>query len=212
LPLAVTALLLATVGCRQDMHDQSKFEAYEQTTLFADGKSAQAPIEGTVARGELVLDDPFHTGYDESGALLSELPMPVTGELLRRGQERYGIFCTPCHSAAGDGNGMIVRRGFKQPQSFHSDRLRAIQIGYFFDVMTNGFGQMSSYVAQVPVEDRWAIAAYVRVLQFSQGARLAELPAADRQAVLTAASTEAAAGAGADTDHGHSDEHPEEGH
>lgn len=166
------------------MHDQAKFEAYEQSSHYADGRSARAPVEGTVARGDTVVPGPFETGYDANGELLSELPVTLSRAVLQRGRERYDIFCSPCHSVAGDGNGMIVRRGFKQPESFHSARLRASEVGYFFDVMTNGFGQMSSYASQVPVEDRWAIAAYVRVLQFSQNARLIELPTNDRRAVM----------------------------
>ena len=177
---------LALAGCRQDMHDQAKFEAYEKNTHYTDGRSARQPVEGTVARGETVVAGPFETGYDADGNLLAELPMELSLPLLERGHERYDIFCSPCHSVAGDGNGMIVRRGFKQPESFHSERLLASDIGYFFDVMTHGFGQMSSYASQVPVEDRWAIAAYVRALQFSQNVRLSELPAKDRQAVMAA--------------------------
>ncbi len=202
---------LALAGCRQDMHDQAKFEAYEHNAHFADGRSARQPVDGTVARGEAVEAGPFETGHDANGQLLSELPVALSRELLDRGRERYNIFCSPCHSVAGDGNGMIVRRGFKQPESFHSERLLASDIGYFFDVMTRGFGQMSSYASQVPVEDRWAIAAYLRALQFSQSARLIELPAGDRQAVM-AASTHQRPGNHGPGNHGPGNQDPATGH
>ncbi len=134
-------------------------------------------MAGTVARGWPVEPTPVETGLDGEGRLVTALPVPLDADLMRRGRERYDIFCSPCHGRTGDGNGMIVRRGFKQPQSFHSQRLRDIPVGYFFDVITNGFGQMSSYRTQVPVADRWAIAAYIRALQLSRNAPAARLTA-----------------------------------
>ncbi len=181
---AVACLLLA--GCRQDMHDAPRFDPLEKTNLYADGRSARYPVAGTVARGHLNEDAVFFTGKDAGGQLVATLPMKVDAPLLKRGQERYNIFCSPCHDQLGTGNGMIVRRGYKQPQTYHSERLRTQPVGYFFDVMTNGFGQMPSYAAQVPAKDRWAIAAYIRVLQLSQNAHLAELSPADRQALANA--------------------------
>lgn len=178
----VAATFLAT-GCRQDMQDQPKLEAFEQSELFADGIANQTPPEGTVARGLLKEDTRYWLGRQESGALVSELPDEIdwSRQLLVRGEERFGIFCAPCHDSSGSGRGMIVRRGFKQPQPLYEDRLVEMPIGYFYDVMTHGFGVMPSYAVQVPVEDRWAIAAYVRVLQASQGRQLESLPAEVRE-------------------------------
>jgi len=144
---------------------------------------ARAPIEGTIARGELRADRIFYTGIGPDGKFVAALPVSLTRALLVRGHERFDIFCSPCHGRVGDGRGMIVQRGFKSPPSFHIDRLRQQPIGYFFDVMTNGFGQMSGYAPQVPAADRWAIAAYLRALQLSQHAPLGEIPAGDREAI-----------------------------
>lgn len=170
-----SAVLLT--GCRQDMHDQPKIEPLEASDFFADGMGARAPVAGTVARGWPIERTAVETGLDAEGRLVTELPVPLDAELLARGRERYDIFCSLCHARTGDGDGMIVRRGFKQPESFHSQRLRDVPVGYFFDVMTNGFGEMSSYRYQVPVADRWAIAAYVRALQLSRNAPAASLSA-----------------------------------
>jgi mono/diheme cytochrome c family protein len=133
-----------------------------------------------VARGELREDARFYTGRLPDGALTAELPVPLTRELLARGHQRFDIFCSPCHGRLGEGTGMVVRRGFKQPSTYHVDRLRQAPIGYFFDVMSNGFGVMSSYASQIPPEDRWAIAAYVRALQLSQNFEAARLAPEDR--------------------------------
>lgn len=164
------------------MHDAPRFDPYEASALFADGTSARPLIPGTVARGHLREDRWLYEGKDESGQLVTAFPMPVTREVLERGQQRYEIYCSPCHDSLGTGNGMIVRRGFKRPASYHEERLRQMPVGYFYDVMTNGFGVMSSYAAQVPVEDRWAIAAYLRVLQAARHQKLAELPAEQQKA------------------------------
>jgi len=162
------------------MYDQAKVKPLSEGEFFPNGQNARPIPEDTVARGFLKEDKALHTGLGPDGKFLTELPMPLTRALMDRGQERFNIFCSPCHGKQGNGLGMIVERGFKQPASFHSDRLREQPIGYFFDVMTQGFGQMSSYASQVPVEDRWAIASYIRALQFAQHAPVAELSPADR--------------------------------
>ncbi len=192
--------LLLALGCRQDMHDQPKYEPLEASAFFADGMASRHLPEGTVARGHLAADTVFHTGKDAAGAAVAELPMPATKQLLQRGHQRYDIFCSPCHGRLGDGQGMVARRGFKQPPSFHEDRLRDSPVGYYVDVMTHGFGVMPSYAVAIPPEDRWAIAAYLRALQLSQRAHLADLTPADRAAVEAGVKPGAAAGTEA---HGH---------
>jgi len=189
--LHVAALLTAvvtTAGCdrRMDMYDQPRYEAQESSRFFADGKAARDPVPGTVARGWLRQDAHLYQGRTDDSTLAVSFPMPVTRAMLERGAERYAIFCTPCHDGVGAGRGMVVRRGFKQPPSFHIDRLRAAAHGYLFDVITNGFGTMSSYASQVPPEDRWAIVAYIRALQLSQHVQLADLPPAERANVEAA--------------------------
>lgn len=181
---SMSFLLLLATGCelRQRMFDQPKYEPLERSTFFADGLSARQPVPGTVARGQLRLDTHLHLGTIE-GELAETLPTSIEldYELLKRGRERYDIFCAPCHDRTGRGNGMIVQRGLKQPPSMHEDRLREAPIGHFFDVMTNGFGVMYSYSSRIPEEDRWAIAAYIRALQFSQNAEFDQLPAEDQR-------------------------------
>jgi len=187
--LAVAWLAAAVlVGCRQDMHDQPKIEPLEANAFFADGMGSRPKIAGTVARGQLFEDTRLYTGKDESGALIDELPEPIelSRELLVRGQNRFEVYCSPCHDSTGSGRGMIVRRGFKPPPAYTDPRLLSMPLGYFFDVMTQGFGVMSSYAKQVPVEDRWAIAAYVRVLQVAQGSVLGELPTDVQEGFQTA--------------------------
>lgn len=170
-------LLLAAAGCRQNMHNQNKVEPLEASALFKDGQGARPLPANTVPRGDL-REGPASTGLGADQRPVAQMPFPVTREVLLRGQERFNIFCSPCHGRAGTGTGMIVRRGYKQPVSFHDPRLRGSQIGYFVNVMTEGFGVMPSYAPQVPVDDRWAIAAYIRVLQYSRNARLADLASA----------------------------------
>ena len=165
------------------MRDQPRSDPLEASDFFADGVASRSPVPGTVARGQLKADVLLETGMVE-GKLATTFPYPVTEAMLLRGRERFGIYCTPCHGQLGDGQGMVVRRGFKQPSSFHVDRLRGAPAGYFFDVMSNGFGVMSSYASQVPVADRWAIVAYIRALQRSQYATLADLPVAERERLL----------------------------
>ena len=178
--LAGLALLFNT-GCelRQAMYDQEKFEPLEANAFFNDGLSSRQPVAGTVARGQLRADTHLYEGKI-NGALARTLPVELTPELLARGQERYDIYCSPCHDRTGSGNGLIVKRGLKQPPSFHIARLRDIEVGYFFDVITNGFGAMYSYASRVPVADRWAIAAYIRALQHSQSVDVAQLPASEQ--------------------------------
>jgi mono/diheme cytochrome c family protein len=170
--LAVAAL----AGCRQDMHDQPKYRPLRESEVFADRRSARPFVPGTVARGTLREDAVLYTGKVGS-EFVKEIPVAVTGELVERGRAEYQVFCAPCHGRTGRGDGMVVRRGFKAPSSYHVDRLRRMPIGYFFDVITNGFGAMADYAAQVPPADRWAIAAYVRALQLSQYAPADVVPA-----------------------------------
>jgi mono/diheme cytochrome c family protein len=162
-------------GCRQDMHDQPKYKPYRGSDFFGDGRSARPLPEGTVARGQLREDAHLYTGR-VNGQLAATFPFPITEAVLARGRERYGIFCSPCHGLAGYGDGMVVARGFRRAANYHVDRLRAERPGYFYDVITNGFGAMPSYAPQIPVEDRWAIVAYVRALQLSQHATLQDVP------------------------------------
>jgi len=184
LSAALVLVALAGLGCRQDMHDQPKYKPYRQSEFFANGMAMRPFVKGTVARGTLREDIPFYTG--KSGEeFVTELPVPLTAELLERGRGEFQVFCSPCHGRTGMGDGVIVQRGFKRPISYHVDRLRQTPVGYFFDVMTNGYGAMSDYASQVPVEDRWAIAAYVRALQLSQYAPADAVPA-DRQGELEA--------------------------
>jgi hypothetical protein len=177
---ALMVSLLLVVGCRQDMHDQPRYEAFEASDFFDDGRASRPLVGGTVAQGQLQLDEAFYTGRT-GGTLVDTLPVPLTREMLERGQERYDIYCSPCHDRVGTGQGMVVRRGFRRPASFHIDRLREVSIGYFFDAITQGFGAMMDYAAQVSPQDRWAIAAYSRALQLSQHATLADVPVEDRQ-------------------------------
>lgn len=156
-------------ACHRDMYEQPRYDPLEPSTFFDDGRSARPLVEGTIARGQLRLDDALYTGR-QNGQLVTELPLDFSRQLLERGQERFNIFCSNCHGMTGQGDGMIVRRGYRAPPSYHTDRLRGVPIGHFFDVITNGFGVMPSYAHQISVEDRWAIAAYVRTLQLSQHA------------------------------------------
>lgn len=173
------------------MHDAPMIEPLEANAFFADNQGARPIPAGTVARGWLREDTRLYEGRDENGTFVTTFPLEVTRETLLRGQQRYEIFCSPCHDSIGTGNGMIVRRGFKVPPSYHEERLRGMPVGYFYDVISHGFGVMASYGAQVPVADRWAIVAYIRALQASRGP-LAGLPSAVREAFRTAQSEEAA--------------------
>lgn len=177
----VVALCLATLAaCKQQMAEQPRYEPLGKSDFFSDGRSARQPVEGTVARGELRDDEQFYTG-NIGGKPAETFPFPVSAEILQRGRQRFDIFCSPCHDRIGNGQGMVVRRGFRAPPSLHIDRLRQAPPGHFFDVMTRGFGTMPSYAEQISTADRWAIAAYIRALQFSQQARLADVPEKERR-------------------------------
>ena len=216
--LILLALVFTSGACRQDMQDQPKMKAYRGTSFFGDGLSARQPVEGTVPRGYLRADREFFTGKrigtvtapgpagapagpqptaaTQSGANaypddVDTFPFPINEETVRRGQERYNIFCSACHGMTGYGDGIVVRRGFRRAASFHDDRLRQAPVGHFFDAVTNGWGAMPSYASQIPVQDRWAIIAYIRALQLSQ------------QQPQTAASPPAAAPSATPTPGGH---------
>ena len=175
-PVALVALFaLALLGCRQDMHNQPKYKPHRGSDFFTDGRAMRPLVDGTVARGTLHHDDPIYSGMSDD-EFVTEIPVGVNAALLARGQSEFKVFCSPCHGRTGRGDGVIVQRGFQRPSSFHIDRLRQAPIGYYYDVISNGFGAMSDYAMQVPAEDRWAIAAYVRALQLSQHASDADVP------------------------------------
>jgi mono/diheme cytochrome c family protein len=177
-PLGLLAVL-ALAGCRQDMQDQPRFKPLAESDFYADLRSARPPVEGTVARGQLHEDLYLSTGKFGNNPG-DYMPFTVTGDVLARGRERFNIYCAPCHSRFGDGNGMIVQRGFRAPPSFHTERLRKAPLGYFFDVMSNGFGAMPDYASQSPPRDRWTIVAYIRALQLSQAATMGDVPAGQK--------------------------------
>jgi cytochrome c553 len=180
--LGLAACLLATLavaGCRQDMHQAPRYDPLERSDFFADQRSARPMIEGTVARGFLREDARYYTGRD-GNVFVQRMPVEVTLDVVRRGQQRYNIYCAPCHAQTGEGDGPIVQRGMKQPPSFHSVRLREQPDGYFYDVITNGFGAMQDYAAQVRPDDRWAVVAYLRALQLSRSATVDDVPEAER--------------------------------
>jgi cytochrome c5 len=182
LGLLLVGLCFTGAGCRRDMQDQPKMKPFRGTSFFGDGLSARPPVQGTIARGFLRTDTELFTGKKSKTASpvstasattpfvddTDTFPFPITKETVVRGKERYEIFCSVCHGLTGNGDGMIVRRGFRRAASFHDDRLRQAPVGHFFDAITNGWGAMPSYSAQIPVQDRWAIIAYVRALQLSQ--------------------------------------------
>jgi mono/diheme cytochrome c family protein len=193
-PLGLLAVL-ALAGCRQDMHDQPRYKPFAKSDFYSDLRSERPPVEGTVARGELHADTYFYTG--KIGNTPGDyMPFPVTQEVLERGRQRFNIFCAPCHSRTGDGRGAVPARGFpRNPPSYHSERLRKTPLGYLFDVITNGFGIMPDYASQIPARDRWCIVAYVKALQLSQDATMADVPAG--QAVPSAAPRFETPGSGA---------------
>ncbi|HMO52221.1 MAG TPA: cytochrome c [Kiritimatiellia bacterium] len=175
--LAVLPLFALAVGCelRQAMYDQPKYRPLQESSFFENGMASRPLIEGTVARG-LLEDDPHLFEGRVDGVFVDSFPFDVTAEVINRGQQRYNIFCAPCHDAAGNGNGIIVRRGFKPPTSFHDQRLVDSPEGYYYNVIKNGFGVMMDYSAQIPVHDRWAIIAYIRALQLTQRATIDDVP------------------------------------
>jgi mono/diheme cytochrome c family protein len=212
--LLLTAYCLPAIGCRYDMQDQPRYKAFKKSDTFSDGKAMRDLPEGTVPRGLLKENKAFYTGKkdnadpsaqvqtttDATGNTLvasfpndiTDFPIPVTEEVINRGQQRYNIYCIVCHGPTGAGDGMIVRRGFSQPPTYHDDRLRNAPVGHFFDVMTNGWGKMNSYASQIPVADRWAIVAYIKTLQLSQnptGAGNANTNTMNRTTTTTPANT-----------------------
>lgn len=172
--LLLSLFLLAFFGaCRRGMVDQQKVKPLAEDNFFADGRGSRLPPAHTVARGQLHEDEQFYTGKIGDD-LAATFPIPITRQTMVRGRERFEIYCAACHGLTGNGDGMIVQRGFPAPPSFHEQRLRDAPPGHFVDVITNGYGVMYSYAARVPPEDRWAIAAYLRALQLSQHATLAD--------------------------------------
>jgi len=182
LPFAFVALVL-TGACRQKMANQPRYDPLESSDFFADGMSARPRVPGTVARGELVTDEFFATGK-LGGQIGNGFPMPVTLDVVERGNDRFNVYCSPCHGRLGNGAGMIPSRGYRRPPSFHTDALRNQPTGHYFDVMSNGFGAMPQYGTIIPPRDRWAIIAYIRALQLSQNATVADVPA-DQSVILS---------------------------
>ncbi len=176
LTACIIACLFITTGCALDMRQQPKVKPLEPSDFFLDGQASRPLIQEAVARGHLNLDTQFYQGKNEDGTPVELFPLEITPAVIQRGQERYDIFCSPCHGRLGNGQGMIVQRGFKTPPSFHIDRLRQAPPGHFFDAITNGFGVMYSYASRIPPEDRWAIIAYIKALQLSQNATLDDVP------------------------------------
>ena len=173
----VAFIAIGLAGCsRLDMQDQPKYRPQRPSDFFADGRSERQPVEGTIARGSLNEDTAFYEGKDAAGKDIDVFPVAVDKALIERGETRYNIYCTPCHGAIGNGLGMIVQRGFKQPPSYHIDRLRTAPVGHFFDVITNGYGAMQNYAMQLQPRDRWAVIAYIRALQYSENAGINDLP------------------------------------
>lgn len=172
--------LAALAGCHRDMYDQPRLEPLEKNAFFDDGRASRPLVPGVVVYGAPPADSVLVTGR-VNGELTDELPMELDAALLKRGEQRFNIFCGNCHGLSGDGDGMIVLRGYRKPPTYHSDRLRGMPIGHFYDVATNGFGVMPSYASQISIEDRWAISAYIRALQLSQYARLDDVSEAERQ-------------------------------
>lgn len=183
--LGITISLVLAAGCRQVMNVEPKRKPLDESDFFPDGMSARPLVEGTVARGHLQVDHHFYEGKS-GNAPADTFPFPVTREVLQRGQERYNIYCSPCHGLLGNGDGVIVERGLRGPPSYHSEKLRKAPAGHFFDVITNGFGAMASYGSRIPPRDRWAIIAYVRALQLSQQASLSDVPPQEREKLLKA--------------------------
>jgi mono/diheme cytochrome c family protein len=173
-------MLLALAGCRDDMHNQPRYKPLAESEFFSDHRAARPAIDGTVARGHLRIDTARYTGKF-GGEDIDQFPIPIARADIERGRERFNVYCTPCHGRLGDGNGMVVLRGYRQAASYYSDKLMKAPVGHFFDVMTNGFGAMPSYASRVEPDDRWRIVAYIRVLQASESAKLNDVPADQRQ-------------------------------
>jgi mono/diheme cytochrome c family protein len=169
------ASFLALAGCRNDMHDQPRYKPLAASEFFSDHRSARPLVEGTVARGHLRLDDARYTGKID-GNDIDQFPIPITKADIERGQNRFNVYCTPCHGRLGDGNGMVVLRGYRQAASYHTEKLVKAPVGHYFDVITNGFGAMPSYASRVTPDDRWRVIAYIRALQLSESAKIGDVP------------------------------------
>ena len=180
---ALCSVALAGSACRQDMYNQPKYKPLAENEFFADRTSARPLPPHTIPRGHLDEDTVFFAGKNDDGTLAASLPLPITRDLVKRGQERYDIYCAVCHGYTGDGDGMIVQRGFPPPPSYHIDRLRNAPPGYLFSVITDGYGIMYSYATRVEPADRWAIVAYIRALQRSRNGRLEDVPVEHRSAL-----------------------------
>jgi mono/diheme cytochrome c family protein len=174
LTLAMMSFFL--VSCANQMDDQPKYEPLEVSEFFPDERSARTLVEHTIARDAFIEDQSIASGRSEDGDLVEDIPLEITMELLEEGRKNYDVYCSPCHGFDGFGEGMIVRRGFSAPPSFHAERLQQAPAGHFFEVITNGFGQMFSYAYRIPVRDRWAVVAYIRALQLSQNASPEDVP------------------------------------
>ena len=172
--------LAGLTACRDDMHNQPRYKPLAASEFFADHRAARPQVEGTIARGHLRIDEARYTGKI-GGEDIDQFPIPIAKADIERGQNRFNVYCTPCHGRLGDGNGMVVLRGFREPPSYYSQKIMNQPIGHFFDVMTNGFGAMPSYASRVDPDDRWRVAAYIRALQLSESARLSDVPADLRQ-------------------------------
>lgn len=179
----VAAAFAVFAGCREDMQDQPRYKPLAASTFFIDGRSARPIPPGAVARDPLDATDVVHTGWAATGVYADTIPLPLNQGMLERGRERFDIYCSPCHGYLGDGDGMVARRGFKIPPSLHHDRVRYAPPGYLFQVISNGYGGMGDYANQIAVEDRWAIVAYVRALELSRNATLADIAPEQRQKV-----------------------------
>ena len=177
--LWIVALGLLVVSCDQAMTEQPKRKPLQGSTFFADGRSSRSPVEGTVARGQLRIDEHLYRGT-AAGAFATEFPFPVTAGILERGRDRYNIFCSPCHDRTGSGQGIIVQRGYRMPPSFHHDRLRLLPPGQLFDTVSRGLNAMPAYADQIPVRDRWSIVAYLRALQLSRDVPKEKIPDLER--------------------------------
>lgn len=182
--LAGTTVFLG--GCHLDMYIQPKIKAQGENKMFADGAGTRLPVKGTIEFGKPKLDTEYYTGYQADGKLLREMPIQVDEAVMKRGKERYDIYCQHCHGAAGDGAGMIAQRGFALARpvgNYHTDRLREMPVGHFFDVITNGYGTMYGHASRIKPDDRWAIVAYIRALQVSQGATVDQLDSTSKEAL-----------------------------
>jgi mono/diheme cytochrome c family protein len=176
----IVIALLSIVACRRDMQDQPKYKPLGESRFFADGRDSRPIPPGTIARDEIADTDPIHTG-SANGAFLETIPLPVNATLLERGRDRFNIYCSPCHGQTGNGYGMVRQRGFWIPANLHTERLRSVPPGYIYQVIKNGYGAMPDHGDQIPVNDRWAIVAYLRALQLSRDANISDVPPDLRQ-------------------------------